>query len=320
MGNGANVKIIHTLEDLRAALVRFGVDAEDALRAMEQEIQRTNAFLIEAERRWRRETQWKKEEVRRAASALRRCQASGYRDQEGRYHPPDCRSQEQVLLKAKRELAEAQTKLRDVQRTMQQVKQSIDAYHRQARRLTLFLQDDIPKASALLACKLQILQAYVSISPPEAQSEFTTVPPASGRSTSRVATIADKHSIQNDVRSIPVDSIHIADLEHVKGPEDFHKVSYEEMVEGFRKLQTVVQPAVAKGLGVDYFHELDKKLSLDYQHGYQRIYEAFYGDSAIRLEKIGNRYHVINGAHRLWVARQLQIENIPARVIDIEQA
>lgn len=117
-------------------------------------------------------------------------------------------------------------------------------------------------------------------------------------------------------KRIPVDSLDARDLEHVQGPADFHKATHDEMVDGFAKLDKVVDPALDRGVDRDYFRELDQAQGLDYQHGYQRVYEAFYGDSSVRVEKDGDVCRVINGAHRLSVARELGRETVPARVLE----
>jgi hypothetical protein len=249
---------------------------------------------------------------------LARCQASGYRDQAGRYYPPDCRAQERALRKAQRDLAEAQAKFHEVREWMKLVEQKVDSYRKQARRLTGLLNEDAPKATSQLSQKIAILQAYAQMSSTTLVDSFSTTksPAAQGMHQS-----VDGRSFVEDeaVIFVPISQIDMSrDMDHVKGPGDFHKTSYEEMVAGFRKLQEVVQPAVEKGHDVDYFREMDQELGLDYEHGYQRIYEAFYGDSSIRLEKIGNVYRIINGAHRLWVAKRLNIQNVPARVVEVE--
>lgn len=116
------------------------------------------------------------------------------------------------------------------------------------------------------------------------------------------------------IQEVPVNQIDTSDMTHVNTPDDFNKVSYEEMKDGFHKLDTVVRPEVEKGTTGDTFYELDKKQNLDYANGYQRVYDAFYGGDAIQLEKDGDDYQVINGAHRLYVAEQLGVRSVPAHV------
>lgn len=118
------------------------------------------------------------------------------------------------------------------------------------------------------------------------------------------------------IKGIRVADVDARELEHVQDPSDFHKTRHDEMVDGFEKLDEVVDPALERGADSDYFRELDQRQGLDYEHGYQRVYEAFYGDSSVRVEKDGDVYRVINGAHRLSVARELGRETVPARVLE----
>ena len=90
-----------------------------------------------------------------------------------------------------------------------------------------------------------------------------------------------------------------------------------EMKAGLEKLQEML-PIVERGEGTskDYWASFDTQKGLDYEHGYQRIYEAFYGDDAIRLNHNGNQYDIVNGRHRIWLAKRMGITNLPARVIE----
>lgn len=47
-----------------------------------------------------------------------------------------------------------------------------------------------------------------------------------------------------------------------------------------------------------------------------RIYDAFYGSVCIRLNKTDQGYTVINGYHRLFVAKELGLETVPAQVVE----
>lgn len=127
-------------------------------------------------------------------------------------------------------------------------------------------------------------------------------------------TTTESEWVDRGIQDVAVDQIDTTDMTHVTGPDDFTKVSYGEMAEGFQKLETVVRPEVEKGAGGDDFYELDQQQGLHYADGYQRVYDAFYGGDAIKLEKDGENYRVINGAHRLYVAKEIGIATVPARV------
>lgn len=122
--------------------------------------------------------------------------------------------------------------------------------------------------------------------------------------------------VDRGIQDVPVDQVDLSDSP-VKNTDDFRKVSYNEMIEGIHKLQEEVRPAVERGADGEYFSRLDEVRGLTHENGYRKVYDAFYGDSAIRLEKMGNNYDVVNGYHRLTVARELELNTVPARVIEL---
>jgi hypothetical protein len=121
--------------------------------------------------------------------------------------------------------------------------------------------------------------------------------------------------VDTGIQDVPVDKIDDSDT-YVNSTDDFHKVSHEEMVRGFNTLQSDVRPAVEKGADVEHFRKLDQQRGLEYENGTQRVYEAFYGKDAVRLDKVGDRYLATNGFHRIYVAKELGLATIPARVIE----
>jgi hypothetical protein len=152
--------------------------------------------------------------------------------------------------------------------------------------------------------------------------EPSKAPPGWRPSAETVAAIASESDAPSDsewvdrgIQDVPLDTIDISDSP-VEGEEDFRKVSHDDMVEGFSKLEKVVRPAVEQGADGDTFYQMDQVQGLDYEHGYQRIYDSFYGTDAIRLNRDGERTTVVNGYHRLQVARELGIKTVPARVIE----
>lgn len=121
--------------------------------------------------------------------------------------------------------------------------------------------------------------------------------------------------VDRGMRDVPV-----ADLpepQDIQDDNDFHKVSEDEMRAGLERLQEM-QAAIESGDGAssDYWATFDEQRDLDYEHGYRRIYDALYGQDAIRLVRDGDQYDIINGRHRVWLARRMGIETLPARVIE----
>lgn len=117
-----------------------------------------------------------------------------------------------------------------------------------------------------------------------------------------------------------IQDVPVADLPEPEGVEDagdFEKVSPDEVKAGLMRLQEM-KPAIASGEGAstDYWREFDRQRGLAYPDGYQKVYDSFYGHDAIRLDKDGDQYDIVNGRHRIFVARQMGMDTVPARVIE----
>lgn len=114
---------------------------------------------------------------------------------------------------------------------------------------------------------------------------------------------------------VPVDLIDDSDSP-VKGPESFTKgYSPEDLRWSFDALHEVVLPGAAHDLALDYFRDRDHRERLTGTRSYAACYDGFFGDSAIHLSAGSDgRYVVANGYHRIWVARQAGVTEVPARV------
>jgi hypothetical protein len=119
--------------------------------------------------------------------------------------------------------------------------------------------------------------------------------------------------VDRGVIDVPVGALQKPD--DITGPGDFQKVTMLEMEGGYNKL-AAMKPAIDSGIGreSDYWRAVDDSRNLQYQEGYQRVYDAFYGGDAIRVDKVGNAYDVINGRHRIWLAHEMGLSSIPVHV------
>ncbi len=161
MGASANILSIQALEDLKAALGRFGGEVQESLTAAAQEIQRTLDWLIERHNHWQAEVRRRQEIVARARQALAACQESGHYDPNtGRSHVPDCSAQQNALFQAQERLREVEAELRNVQRWTRQMQQAVTDYQRQGQRFAVLLNNDLPKAQAFLGRKRDDLERY----------------------------------------------------------------------------------------------------------------------------------------------------------------
>ena len=308
----AQVLSIQALEAFKGHLTRFNAQAQEILNATEIEIRRTLDWLQERLNYWRNEVRRRQEILAQAERALAACRAGGWYDKNGYYHEPPCTAQWDAVRRARTYLAEAEAELRTVQEWTRLVERQAEEYHRQAQRLKAWLDGELPKANAFLERKLATLHAYMAMG--IASGGYAVTPPtlAVGEASAALSSATPVPVVQD----IPLDQINWEDVGAL-GEADHRKVTREEVQQGLLKLEQVVRPAVQQGACGDDFSRMDAEQNLDYAHGYRCIYDAFYGpNECIVVEKVGDRYQVINGRHRLLLARELGLSSLPMRVLD----
>lgn len=119
----------------------------------------------------------------------------------------------------------------------------------------------------------------------------------------------------NRIQDVPVSQLPWP--EGVNGPQDFEKISHQDAVHVTNELQKM-KPLIEEGYGAEDFGQLDKANGVDYLTGQQRIFELFYGSDPIRVYKYGEQYSIDKGRHRVYVAKELGLETIPAQVREID--
>lgn len=104
--------------------------------------------------------------------------------------------------------------------------------------------------------------------------------------------------------------------EDVTSPNDFdHHITWDDAKSATLQLPEI-QKEVKAGKTRDDFSAEDQAAGKDDTNGKRRIYDLFYGSDPIRLSKDGDRYDIVNGHHRVFAAKELGLETIPARVIE----
>lgn len=102
--------------------------------------------------------------------------------------------------------------------------------------------------------------------------------------------------------------------EHVSGPADFdHHISYQDALAATRQLPEI-QKQLSAGKTGDDFSAADQAAGRDYAHGQRRIYDLYYGSDPVVLDKIGDKYDIVSGRHRIFAAKELGSRTIPARL------
>jgi chromosome segregation ATPase len=152
---------------LRSALARFSARARDGLRSALLETRHTLDWLDKQLDAWRRETEKRHENVLRCRSELAVARSA----------PENLRSaateREIDLRKAILRLREAEDKVEAVRRWKRTLPQIVNEHELPMRRLSGFLDGDIQYALGMLDNKIDVLQAYMALTAPEAPATST---------------------------------------------------------------------------------------------------------------------------------------------------
>ena len=226
----------------------------------------------------------------------------------------DCTAFACALEEAREELAEACRRRAEVETSTARVRAAIERYFDQAYRFRAVVTDQADAARAFVLSRLDNLEEYRGLAIPT-----DWVRPAGASQPSRPSQNAGQPA-KSLFRELGIVSVQVAAIDvsdsTVRSAADFAKVSYEEMLEGVQRFVAEVQPKVGQGAGADYFFQKDCEEGRDYEHGLQRLFDAFYGDGRIRLTRLGSRYVITNGQHRVFIARQLGLATLPASVAE----
>lgn len=119
-------------------------------------------------------------------------------------------------------------------------------------------------------------------------------------------------TVQNGPSTISLSEV----IDDSAGPPAFEKVSREQVEWGIDVLKRVVEPAVRIGKGSEYFADRDAAEGLSGDRSYSGVYRWFFEPShAIKVSRLSDGHlDVTNGYHRIFVARQLGVRDLPAQV------
>lgn len=303
MKGSVDVRSFTLLKDLEVALGRFADTAREVMYAIEREI-RQAAEELEDRRR---------DEERRA-----------------RYWQEiyEAVENEEERQQAEYKLEEAGESLHRMHYCRKLLTEQQQDYRRQADKLTELATGESSKARHFLKESLDQLQAYVVVqgsgSLPSSGLSLAggvrTVTPltaVSSRARQERDPFAD-FPLPGGYRWVSLDEINQTEI---PGDIKFEKISSARMEGGLRTLKDEVLPALKEDPTRDgwYFADRDKEAGRQYPDGQQRVYDAFFGQDHIRLERREGspQYSITNGRHRILIARELSWESIPAKTVDV---
>lgn len=128
---------------------------------------------------------------------------------------------------------------------------------------------------------------------------------------------SDNRWIEHGIQDVEVHKLPDTEIAEITGEKDFGKVPKDVMEAGIKRYSEMKQ-IIDSGEGNhwEYWAKIDKEKGLEYPNGYQSTYEAFYGKDAIRIERDGDKQRILNGRHRVWLAKQMGIKTLPASIIE----
>ena len=135
---------------------------------------------------------------------------------------------------------------------------------------------------------------------------------------SKVAAATDAVPEVGGIRDVPVSQINSPEI---NGPEDFRPGSCEGLRQDMEHLQEL-KPSIEAGQGEQTADAWDRRQQLGhytaegYTRGYTDAYKTYYESDPVALSPTDDsRYEIINGRHRVYLAHEMGLETIPARIV-----
>jgi hypothetical protein len=168
--SSAQVQSLQKLIDFQASLATFSQRVKEALTSNAVEIRRAQEWLQEQLNAWQVEVRRAEEAVFNAKQELARKRMMRFGDR-----PADTTDQEIALAKARQRLAHAEEKRDATRRWIRDLPEAISEYDGQAVNYQGIVEMDVPRMSAFLDRKLDVLEAYAQVTRSDA-------PPAGDKS------------------------------------------------------------------------------------------------------------------------------------------
>ncbi len=159
MPQRANITSVDALQDFRTQLLVFVSKARPALDEASGEVMRMRLWLENDQRvLWEGQLRKRRRKLEEAEAALFSTRLSSFQEANS--------AQQVAVHKARREVAEAEEKLRIIKRWQRDYENRTDPLVKQQEKLASVLATDVPNAVALLAEVIDTLQKYANVTSP----------------------------------------------------------------------------------------------------------------------------------------------------------
>lgn len=230
-------------------------------------------------------------------------------------------SEEQYRLS---ELVAKRTELERILRLSKDLSRAQRNYQQKSRRMEHAISELLPSVKLFLSQVIEDLQSYMSV-------------PSSGYVSNLLGDGHIKASVQSTlkVKSALPENQHVMLPPHFSWlnvdeiePTDFldesSKISNDQLRIAFQLLDYSILPAFkmfGRTIGKDWFYAQDQAKGLMPNEGLEIVYSSFFGVDAIvidRRENASSVYRIINGRHRIAIARDLGWAAVPVIYTDIK--
>jgi hypothetical protein len=155
----AQVYSLERLLEFQAALATYTHHAQEALSSIEMEIRRTLEWIDDQLKGWNVEVRRAEDEVYKAKQELARRRLIKIGDR-----PADTTEQEIALAKAMQRLRYAEEKRDNCRRWLHNLPEAINEFQGYVVNYQTILESDVPRMSAFLDRKMDLLEAYTQVS------------------------------------------------------------------------------------------------------------------------------------------------------------
>jgi chromosome segregation ATPase len=158
MAEQAKVTSIDVLEAFRAALIVFLTESRRSLDEVTDGVRRTRMWLEQEQRPfWEVQIRKRQKKLQEAEAELFGAKLSPLRDQTAK--------QQEDVRRARRALAEAEEKLRNVKKWLRDYDSTVEPMTKRLEGLRFFLDHDMIKALAFLVQAQRTLEGYAEVRP-----------------------------------------------------------------------------------------------------------------------------------------------------------
>ncbi|MBF0232903.1 MAG: hypothetical protein HQK65_07675 [Desulfamplus sp.] len=327
--NTINIQETSSLRELKNALRRLVSISQQSLNNIDLNLRKSRDILQQKLIEDQRALEDANKNVYYAHRAVEECEA-----QEDEDYIPDCSEEYDDLGEAQREQQEAEYRLEKTKRWKFKLEKQIEGYRIIASKLNQYSDRNAIDAIAALGRLINKIDKYFS----ETICNNTQINTYDDSILSTKTLSGNKDILLQTNALNPVEAqeklsgtlgkwddkgiidVKLSDIPEVNDIVDkksFIKISMEDMQIGLNRLQEMQKVFnIGDGKNSDYWREKDQTLGLNYSNGYQRVYEAFFGMEPIRVEKNGSAYEIVNGRHRIWLAKKMGLNSLPMSVVE----